>query len=69
MPNPKQYFLHGVTLALLIALLMLSLVLELGYVIILKYPIERYVEFPAIIVLTIVCIVNVISEMRKYLNG
>ena len=69
MPNLKQYFLHGITLALLIALLHLELVLIAGYAVLLKYWVEYYVEFPALIILTVICIVNVISEMRKYLNG
>ena len=69
MPNPKQYFLHALNLALLTVLLMLELVLLSGYKVLLRYWVEYYVEFPILIAITIVCIANVISEMRKYLNG
>jgi len=69
MPNPKQYFLHALNLALLLVLLMLEVVLLSGYKVLLRYWVEYYIEFPILIAITIVCIANVISEMRKYLNG
>ena len=69
MRNPKQYFLHGITLALLIAFLYLGIRFMLGYIAWPKYWYERLIEWPILIVLTVICIVNVINEMRKYLNG
>ena len=69
MPNLKQYFLHGITLSLLLALLQFELVLMAGYKIVLKYWVEHYIEFPILIALTIACIANTINELRKYLNG
>ncbi len=69
MHNAKQYFLHAMNLALLLVLLMFEVVLLSGYKVLLRYWVEYYVEFPLLIATTIVCIVNTLIELRKYLNG